>query len=191
MNIEDYIVDAIFGEKEEHKCYYMLMWDTLKENGFVSVEEDGFEIDSIFKAVALQNLLGEFVYRIYDEVNEAGLEDVIEYARTLDYSDEDILEYVEADGEIEIDEDDFELTVKNALDKISERAAEKMLEEFSAIEVFDIMFCSSYAFEQNFTFDFEDYEELQAFIDTNQDQLDVYREEYNSVVNWIETGMAC
>ena len=50
---------------------------------------------------------------------------------------------------------------------------------------------ASYAFEQDFTFDFEDYDEMQAFIDTNHDQLDNYKEEYPSVMNWIEAGMIC
>ena len=40
-------------------------------------------------------------------------------------------------------------------------------------------------------FDFEDYDEMQAFIDTNHDQLDNYKEEYPSVMNWIEAGMIC
>lgn len=40
-------------------------------------------------------------------------------------------------------------------------------------------------------FDFEDYEEMQAFIDTNHEQLDNYKEEYPSVMRWIEGGMIC
>ena len=69
--------------------------------------------------------------------------------------------------------------------------ADKMLDEFSADDLFDLMFTASYAFEQDFTFDFEDYDEMQAFIDTNHDQLDNYKEEYPSVMNWIEAGMIC
>ena len=34
-------------------------------------------------------------------------------------------------------------------------------------------------------------DEMQAFIDTNHDQLDNYKEEYPSVMNWIEAGMIC
>lgn len=191
MDVESYIIDAIFGEKAEQSCFYQLIWDSFKEIGFVITDEDGYEIDSVIKAVAMQNLLGEFVYRLYDEVNEIGLEDVIENCQNLGYSDEDILEYCNANKEIDIDEDDFELTVKNALDYTSEIVADKMLEEFAAEEIFDYMFTSTYAFEQDFVFDFEDYEELQSFIDTNQDQLDNYKEEYPSVLSWIENGMIC
>ena len=135
-------------------------------------------IDAIFKATAIQNLLGEFMYRLYDEVNETGFEDVIDYIQTLGYGDEDILNYCKSDPEIEVDENDFDLTVKNAHDYITENTADKML-------------AASYAFEQDFTFDFEDYDEMQAFIDTNHDQLDNYKEEYPSVMNWIEAGMIC
>lgn len=191
MDIESYIQEAIFGENEQYTCFYQLIWDTFKESGFVITDEDGHEIDAIFKATAIQNLLGEFMYRLYDEVNETGFEDVIDYVQTLGYGDEDILNYCKSDPEIEVDENDFDLTVKNALDYITEITADKMLDEFSADDLFDLMFTASYAFEQDFTFDFEDYDEMQAFIDTNHDQLDNYKEEYPSVMNWIEAGMIC
>ena len=155
MDIESYIQEAIFGENEQHTCFYQLIWDT------------------------------------FNEVNETGFEDVIDYIQTLGYGDEDILNYCKSDPEIEVDENDFDLTVKNALDYITEITADKMLDEFSADDLFDLMFTASYAFEQDFTFDFEDYDEMQAFIDTNHDQLDNYKEEYPSVMNWIEAGMIC
>ncbi len=191
MDIDSYIEQAIFGENEQHTCFYQLMWETFKENGFVITDEEGHEIDCVLKATALQNLLGEFMYRLYDEVNETGLEDVIDYVETLGFSEDDLLSYCKAEPEIEVDEDDFEMTVKNALDYTTEITADKMLEEFSADDIFDLMFTATYAFEQDFTFDFEDYEEMQAFIDTNQDQLDNYKEEYPSVLSWIESGMIC
>lgn len=190
MDIESYIQEAIFGEKEKQKCFYQLIWESFKEVGFAVTDEDGYEVDSIFKAVSLQNLLGEFIYRIYDEVNETGLEDVIDYAQTIGFGEKDLLEYCESNEEIDVDEN-FETTIKNALDYTSEIAADKMLEEFSAYEIFDYMFVASYDFEQDFVFDFEDYEEMQAFVDTNQDKLDTYKEEYESVLHWIEAGMIC
>ena len=56
MDIESYIQEAIFGENEQHTCFYQLIWDTFKESGFVITDEDGHEIDAIFKATAIQNL---------------------------------------------------------------------------------------------------------------------------------------
>ncbi len=191
MDIENYIEEAIFEETEKHKCFYQLVWDNFKEDGFVITDEEGHEIDAVIKAVALQNLVGEFIYRMYDEVNETGYEDVIDYLQNLGYSEEDILAYCEENEEIEIDEEDFGLTVKNALDHTSEIVADKMLEEFSADDVFDMIFTVTYDFEQDFTFDFEDYEEMQAFIDTNHDQIDNYKLEYPSVMSWIESGLIC
>lgn len=191
MDIENYIEEAIFEEIEKHKCFYQLVWDNFKEDGFVITDEEGHEIDAVIKAVALQNLVGEFIYRMYDEVNETGYEDVIDYLQNLGYGEEDILAYCEEKEEIEIDEEDFGLTVKNALDHTSEIVADKMLEEFSADDVFDMIFTVTYDFEQDFTFDFEDYEEMQAFIDTNHDQIDNYKLEYPSVMSWIESGLIC
>lgn len=191
MDIEEYLVQAIFEETEKHKCFYELVWDNFKEDGFVITDEDGYELDAVIKATALQNLLGEFVYRMYDEVNETGFEDLYEHIQNLGFSDEDFIEYCHSKEEIEIDDDDFELTAKNALDYTSEITADKMLELFSSDDIFDYMFTATYDFEQDFVFDFEDYEELQAFIDTNQDQLDNYKSEYPSVLNWIECGMIC
>ena len=188
MDIESYIHRAIFEEKEQLRCFYELMWDNFKEDGFVITDEDGYEIDSVIKAVALQNLVGEFIYRIYDEVNETGFEDVIEYVQNLGYSEDDVLEYCKKNEEIDVD-NDFELTVKNALDYTTEIVADKMLEEFSADDLFDFFFTSTYDFEQDFVFDFEDYEEMLAFVDTNQEQLDNYKEEYQSVLDWIKSGM--
>lgn len=188
MNIESYICEAIFEEKEKHRCFYQLMWDNFKEDGFVITDEDGYEIDAVIKAVALQNLLGEFIYRIYDEVNETGFEDLYEHIQNLGFTDDDLMEYCKEKEEIEVDEEDFELTAKNALDYTSEITADKMLEMFSPDDIFDYMFTASYDFEQDFVFD---YEEMQAFIDTNQGQLDNYKSEYPSVLSWIESGMIC
>ncbi len=191
MDIENYIEEAIFEETEKYKCFYQLIWDNFKEDGFVITDEEGYKIDSVIKAVALQNLIGEFIYRMYDHVNETGYEDVIDYLQNLGYGEDDIISYCSENEEIEIDEDDFGLTVKNALDYITEITADKILEEFSADDVFDMMFTVTYDFEQDFTFDFEDYEEMQAFIDTNHDRIDNYKLEYPSVMAWVESGMIC
>lgn len=191
MDIEEYIDDAIFSEKDEHKCFYNLIWENLKENGYVITDEEDYEIDAIIKAVSLQNLLGEFVYRLYDEVNEVGFEDVIDYCEAAGFGEEELMNYCSDNDNIETDEDDFGLTVKNALDYFTEITADKMLEEFSADDLFDYMFTATYAFEQDFTFDFEDSDELEAFVETNHEQLDNYKEEYQAVMTWVEGGMIC
>lgn len=191
MDIENYIQEAVFQEKEQHRCFYEMIWDSFKEDGFVITDEEGNEIDAVIKAVSLQNLVGEFIYRLYDEVNETGFEDALEYLQNLGYDENDIMEYCKSNDEIDTHEDDFEITLKNALDYITEITADKMLEEFSADDLFDYMFTATYDFEQDFVFDFEDYEEMQAFIDTNHEQLDNYKEEYPSVMRWVEGGMIC
>ena len=191
MNIDDYIYEAIFEETQKYKVFYELIWEQFKEDGFVITDESGYEIDSVFKAVALQNLVGEFNYRIYDAVNETGFEDVIEYTQNLGIDDEEIMAYCLEEPRIDSDEDDFELTVKNALDYHTEIAADKMLEEFSADDIFNYLFTATYDFEQDFTFDFEDTDEFQAFVDSNTDRLEDYKDEYPSVMRWIESGMVC
>ena len=191
MDIDTFIHEAIFGEKEQHRIFYYLMWENLQEVGYVITDESGYEIDSVFKAVALQNLVGEFAYRLYDTVNETGYEDVLEYLGTLAIGEDDILQYCENDPEILVEPEDFELTAKNALDTITERTADKLLEEFSADDLFDYLFTATYAFEQDFTYEFEDTDEFQAFVDSNADQLDNYKEEYPAVMRWVEGGMVC
>ena len=188
MDIDTFIHEAIFGEKEQHRIFY---WENLQEVGYVITDESGYEIDSVFKAVALQNLVGEFAYRLYDTVNETGYEDVLEYLGTLAIGEDDILQYCENDPEILVEPEDFELTVKNALDTITERTADKLLEEFSADDLFDYLFTATYDFEQDFTYEFEDTDEFQAFVDSNADQLDNYKEEYPAVMRWVEGGMVC
>lgn len=191
MDIELYINEAIFEENEKQKCFYQLVWENFKEDGFVITDEANHEIDAVFKAMALQNLIGEFVYRLYDEVNETDFEDVIEHFQNLGISEDEVMDYCHSNEEIEVDEDDFGLTVKNALDYTSEIVADKMLEEISADDIFDYMFTATYDFEQDFTFDFEDVDEFQAFVDSNTEQLDNYKEEYPAVMSWIESGLIC
>ena len=191
MNIDDYIYEAIFEEKQKYKVFYELIWEQFKEDGFVITDEGGYEIDSVFKAVALQNLVGEFNYRVYDAVNETGFEDVIEYLQNLGIGEEDISAYCLDNPRIDTNEDDFDATVKNALDYHTEVVADKMLEEFSADDIFDYLFTATYDFEQDFTFDFEDTDEFQAFVDSNTERLDEYKDEYPSVMRWIEGGMVC
>lgn len=44
-------------------------------------------------------------------------------------------------------------------------------------------------FRSHFTFAFEDVDEFQAFVDSNSERLDQYKEEYPSVLDWIVGGM--
>ncbi len=191
MNIDSYIYEAIFEDVEKYKVFYELIWEQFKEDGFVVTDEIGNEIESVYKATALQNLVGEFVYRMYDEVNETGYEDVVEYLGNLGIYEEDIVDFCKENDEIDSFDDDSELIIKNALDYYTELVADKMLEAFSADDIFDYMFTATYDFEQDFVFDFEDTEEFQAFAESNNEKLESYKEEYPSVLRWIESGMVC
>jgi hypothetical protein len=168
---------------------YELIWQNFDEDGFVITDEPNHEIDSILKAVAIQNIIGEFVYRLYDEVNETGFEDVVEYCANAGFDEDEIVAYCRTNPEIDVDDDDNGLTIKNALDYTTQIVADKMLELFSADDIFDYMFSATYDFEQDFVFAFEDVDEFQAFVDSNTERLDQYKEEYPSVMIWIESGM--
>ena len=135
MDIESYIDEAIFSENEKQKFLCRLFWDDLKETGYVITDESGHELDSIVKAVSIVNLIGEFRYRLYDEVNETGYEDVLEYLANLDIYEDEILDYCRKNENIETDEE-FSNTAKNMLDYITETTADKLLEEFSADDIF-------------------------------------------------------
>lgn len=189
MDLATYIHEAIFEEKEKYTYLYELMWDNFDEDGFVITDEPDNEVDAVLKAVAIQNLIGEFVYRVYDEVNETGYEDVIEYLGNLGINDTDFIAYCENNPGIDTDDDDDGLKMKNALDYTTEIVADKMLELFSADDLFNYFFAATYDFEQDFVFAFEDVDEFQAFVDQNTDRLDEYKEEYPSVLSWIESGM--
>lgn len=189
MDIANFIHDSIFEEKDKYVYLYELFWENLEEDGFVVTDEEGSEIDAVYKAIALQNIIGEFVYRLYDEVNETGFEDVIEAVATLGFSTEDLVDYCYDNPEIDTDDEDAEITIKNGLDYLTEITADKLLELFSADDLFDYLFCATYDFEQDFTFAFEDVDEFQAFVDSNSERLDTYKEEYPTVMSWIEQGM--
>ena len=191
MNLDSFIYEAIFEEKPKFKIFYELVWEQFKEDGFVVTDEDDMEIDSVLKAVALQNIVGEVNYRMYDEINETGLEDVTDYLASLNIYEDEITAYCEANSRISVDPDDFETTVKNALDYTTEIVANKLLENYSADDLFDYIFTATYDFEQDFTYDFEDTDEFQAFVDANNERLDEYKEEYPSLMRWIEAGMIC
>ena len=190
MDIANYIHETIFEEKNKYTYLYELLWSNLEEDGFAVTDEEGHEIDTIFKATALKNIIGEFVYRLYDEVNETTFEEVIESLDTIGVSMEEIMDYCYDNPNIDADDEDDEITVKNALDYLTEKLANKLLELFSADDLFDYFFCATYDFEQDFTFAFEDVDEFQAFVDSNTERLDEYKEEYPSVMRWIEAGMA-
>ncbi|MGN0532215.1 MAG: hypothetical protein ACI4IN_05410 [Eubacterium sp.] len=189
MDLESYIHEAIFEENEKHTQLYEMIWSNFEEDGFVITDEPDNEIDCIFKAVAIQNLIGEFIYRVYDEVNETGYEDIIQYLGNLGISEESAVAYCENNENIDTDDDDNELKLKNGLDYITEVVADKMLELFSATDLFDYFFAATYDFEQDFTFAFEDVDEFMAFVDSNTERLDEYKDEYPSVLSWIESGM--
>lgn len=189
MDLANYIHEAVFEEKDKYIYLYELIWSNFEEDGYVITDEDGHEIDCVFKAVALKNIISEFVYRLYDEFNETGYEDVLQLLDTLGIGMEEIIDYCYDDPAIDTDDEDDEITVKNALDYTTQQVADKLLELFSADDLFDYFFSATYDFEQDFTFAFEDVDEFQAFVDSNTDRLDSYKEEYPAVMQWFEAGM--
>jgi len=191
MDLDSFIYEAIFEEKPKFKVFYEMVWEQFKEDGFVVTDEEDTETDCILKAVSLQNIVGEFNYRMYDAINETGLEDVTDFLANLGIYEDEITEYCRNCSGICVDEDDFEATVKNALDYMTEAVADKLLENYSADDLFDYIFTVTYDFEQDFTYDFEDTDEFQAFVDANTERLDEYKIEYPSLMNWIEAGMRC
>ena len=189
MDLANYIHEAIFEEKDKFTRLYELIWDNFDEDGFVVTDEPDNEVDCIFKAVAIQNLIGEFIYRLYDEVNETDFESVKEHLQNLGIGEEQIIDYCYENPDIDTDDEDDEITIKNALDYTTEVVADKLLELFSADDLFDYFFCATYDFEQDFVFAFEDTDEFLAFVDSNTERLDEYKDEYPAVMSWIETGM--
>ena len=189
MDLANYIQEAIFEEKEKFTPLYNLIWDNFDEDGFVVTDEPDNEVDCIFKAVAIQNLIGEYIYRLYDEVNETDFESIREHLQTLGVGEDKIIDYCFENPEIDADDEDDDITIKNALDYTTEIVADKLLELFSADDLFDYFFCATYDFEQDFTYAFEDTDEFTAFVDSNTDKLDSYKEEYPAVMQWIEQGM--
>ena len=189
MDLANYIYENIFEEKEKFTYLYELLWSNLEEDGFVITDEAGNEIDAVFKAIAIKNLINEFIYRVYDECNDTSAEEVVECLETIGTSEDEIIEYCKNLGGTDIVDENDEKTVKNAFESITETLADKLLELFSADDLFDYFFTATYDFEQDFTFAFEDVDEFQAFVDSNTERLDDYKEEYPAVMSWIEGGM--
>lgn len=189
MDLSSYLHEAIFEEKYKYTYLYELIWDNFEEDGFAVTDEEGHEVDAVFKAIAIKNLINEFVYRMYDEANETDFQEIITNLANLGIGDEAAIDYCYENPEIDADDEDDGLTIKNALDYTTEIVADKLLELFSADDLFNYFFAATYDFQQDFTFAFEDVDEFQAFVDSNTDRLDEYKEEYPSVLNWIESGM--
>lgn len=189
MDLSSYLHEAIFEEKDKYTYLYELIWDNFEEDGFAVTDEEGHEVDAVFKAIAIKNLINEFVYRMYDEANETDFQEIITNLANLGIGDEAAIDYCYENPEIDTDDEDDGLTIKNALDYTTEIVADKLLELFSADDLFNYFFAATYDFQQDFTFAFEDVDEFQAFVDSNTDRLDEYKEEYHSVLNWIESGM--
>lgn len=189
MDLSSYLHEAIFEEKDKYTYLYELIWDNFEEDGFAVTDEEGHEVDAVFKAIAIKNLINESVYRMYDEANETDFQEIITNLANLGIGDEAAIDYCYENPEIDTDDEDDGLTIKNALDYTTEIVADKLLELFSADDLFNYFFAATYDFQQDFTFAFEDVDEFQAFVDSNTDRLDEYKEEYPSVLNWIESGM--
>ena len=189
MDLSSYLHEAIFEEKDKYTYLYELIWDNFEEDGFAVTDEEGHEVDAVFKAIAIKNLINEFVYRMYDETNETDSQEIMTNLANLGISDEAAIDYCYENPEIDADDEDDGLTIKNALDYTTEIVADKLLELFSADDLFNYFFAATYDFQQDFTIAFEDVDEFQAFVDSNTDRLDEYKEEYPSVLNWIESGM--
>ncbi len=191
MNIEKYIFESMFSTNEQNLVFYELIWNQFVEDGFIITDTEGYEIDCVFKAVAMQNLLNEFIFRLYDSVNETEPENVSNCLEQLGYNEDDLKNYIEKIPDALCDGNSLEEDLKTMFDYQTEHVADKMLEDFSASAIFDLMFASTYDLEQDFTYDFEDSDELCAFIEANSGRLDIYKSEFPSLYEWIENGMIC
>ncbi len=186
MDFNGFIHENIFEEKEKYIYLYELLWANLEEDGFVICDEEGCETDAVFKALAIKNIINEFVYRVYDEFNETSAEEAVTLLETIGIGEDEIIEYCrETSGTTA----DGEKAISDTFEYVTETLADKLLELFSADDLFDYIFTATYDFEQDFTFAFEDVDEFQAFVDSNTERLDDYKEEYPSVMSWIESGM--
>ena len=120
MDLNSFIHEAVFEEKDKYTRLYELIWSEFEQDGFVITDEPGHEIDALFKATAIQNLIGEFEYRLYDEVNETGYEDVVDYLAQIGVSQDDIVAYCEQNENIDTFDDDEDLKIKNGFDEYKE-----------------------------------------------------------------------
>ena len=132
MDLSSYLHEAIFEEKDKYTYLYELIWDNFEEDGFAVTDEEGHEVDAVFKAIAIKNLINEFVYRMYDETNETDFQEIITNLANLGISDEAAIDYCYENPEIDANDEDDGLTIKNALDYTTEIVADKLLELFSA-----------------------------------------------------------
>lgn len=190
MELYDYIHEAIFEENDKHTVFYELIWELIEEQGKIdagNISPDK-EIEYVYMATAIQNIIGEFEYRVYDCVNETGFEDVVEYLGNLGVGEDEILEFCHNSDNI-FDEDDDEATLRAGLDYYTEYLADFLCAEFTSIDLFNYLFTITYDFVQDFTFDFEDADELSAFIESNDERLSEYRDEYQSAFRWVDDGM--
>lgn len=115
MDLSSYLHEAIFEEKDKYTYLYELIWDNFEEDGFAVTDEEGHEVDAVFKAIAIKNLINEFVYRMYDEANETDFQEIITNLANLGIGDEAAIDYCYENPEIDTDDEDDGLTIKMRL----------------------------------------------------------------------------
>ncbi len=189
MDLEAFIHQTIFEVKENYTCLFELFWESFSFDGFVTTDEEGYEIDAVIKAIAIKNIISEFAYQMYDSGNDVSYEEFVNLLSDIGFDEEAIVDYCYEDENMDVDDENNDITFQKALEYMSRVVSEKMLENFSADELFNFFFTATYDFEQNFVYRFEDVDEFLAFIEANDEKLDTYKEEYRSVLMWIEDGM--
>ena len=81
--------------------------------------------------------------------------------QNLGIGEEQIIDYCYENPDIDADDEDDEITIKNALDYTTEVVADKLLELFSADDLFDYFFSATYDFEQEILSHREDFKILE------------------------------
>ncbi len=142
--------EAIFEEKDKYTYLYELIWDNFEEDGFAVTNKEGHEVDAVFKAIAIKNLINEFVYRMYDEANETDFQEIITNLANLGIGDEAAIDYCYENPEIDTDDEDDGLTIKNALDYTTEIVADKLLELFLGRRFVQLFLCRNIRFSAGF-----------------------------------------
>ena len=196
MDPEAVISTVVFGEDSMSRCWMLMVWALLQENGEVDLDSSADQMRACIAAVGIKKLLAQFYDCLSECGNDVGSMDLISVMDEL-HLGEECLWFVA--GQDSADDDELEKLMDEQADihemaeylirSRARRIAALLIESFGEEVLFAQMLASSIEPDGGETLGFSSPEQYLEAVEGCYAQIEDLISDYGACYDWIEDGM--
>ena len=193
---ESIILQTVFGDHSANRCWLLMNWALLQENGNISLETVLDQTRAVISAVALKRILAEFYNRMTECGNDIGSLDVISALDELDIGEEAVWFLAGQESA----EDNELLDILNSRDDIHDmldylvrregRAEAELMEQaFGSTMLFAQMLATAVRSDGEELDGYDSAEEYRDAVEACFGEMNNFTVDYAACYEWINNGM--